>query len=63
VLIAIIAAAAQAIAGNEPRANFWAANARQRNPRLGRDDFFRAFPMKCGSMRAPVAQALAKLGF
>jgi TolB-like protein len=63
VLIAMIAAAAQAIAGNEPRANFWAANARQRNPRLGRDDFFRAFPMKCGSMRAPVAQALAKLGF
>jgi TolB-like protein/Tfp pilus assembly protein PilF len=63
VLIAMIAAAAQAMAGNESRASFWAANARQRNPRLGRDDFFRAFPMKSAVMRAPVALALARLGF
>jgi len=63
VLIAMIAAAAQALAGNEPRATFWAANARERNPRLGLDDFLRAFPMKPAAMRAPVSVALAKLGF
>jgi TolB-like protein len=63
VLIAIIAAAAHALAGNDERAAEWAANARSRNPALGREDFFRAFPMKPKAARMRVTKALARLGF
>lgn len=63
VLIAMIAAAAQRLAGNGTLATSWAANVRQRNPILTRDDFFRAFPMKPEMMRTRVAAALATLGF
>jgi TolB-like protein len=63
VLIAMIAAAAQALAGNETEAAAWAANARERNPRLTREDFFRAFPMKQEVMRSRVSAALERLGF
>jgi TolB-like protein len=62
VLIAMIAAVAQALKGDAPRASEWAANVRERNPVLTRDDFFRAFPMKSATMRARVLLALAKLG-
>lgn len=63
VLIAMIAAAAHALNGDAARAGHWAANVRERNPRMGRDDFFRAFPMKPEPMRSRVAAALEKLGF
>lgn len=63
VLIAMIAAAAQALAGNELRAREWAANVRQRNPQLTREDFFRAFPVKAEEMRTRVSTALRRLGF
>jgi len=63
VLIAMIAAAAQFLAGNSARAEWWAADVRERNPALGRDDFFRAFPMKSESARARVLRALVQLGF
>jgi DNA-binding winged helix-turn-helix (wHTH) protein/tetratricopeptide (TPR) repeat protein len=63
VLIAMIAAAAQSLAGNEHTAHHWAANAKERSPQLTRADFFRAFPMKVESMRARVDAALAQLGF
>ena len=63
VLIAMIAAAAQAMAGDEARAAAWAANVRERNPALTREDFFRSFPMKSEAMKARVSGALARLGF
>jgi TolB-like protein len=63
VLIAMIAAAAQAMAGDEARAASWAADVRARNPALTREDFFRSFPMKSESMKARVSSALARLGF
>lgn len=63
VLIAMIAAVAQLLAGNEPAARVWAANVRERNPALTREDFFRAFPMKPEAMRSRVSKALARLGF
>jgi TolB-like protein len=63
VLIAMIAAAAGALAGQESLANAWATNARERNPRITREDFFRAFPMKLESMRSRVDAALETLGF
>jgi tetratricopeptide (TPR) repeat protein len=63
VLIAMVSAAAQALAGNESRARHWAANVRERNPVLSRQDFFRAFPMKPEAMRSRVSAALERLGF
>jgi TolB-like protein len=62
-LIAMIAAAAQALAGNHEHARRWAAEVRDRNPALTRDDFFSAFPMKSESMRVRVSAALGTLGF
>jgi TolB-like protein/Tfp pilus assembly protein PilF len=63
VLIAMIAAAAQSLAGNEAAARAWTANVRERNPGLTSEHFFRAFPIKIDAMRARVATALAGLGF
>jgi hypothetical protein len=63
VLIAMIAAAAQALAGDPARAAAWAANVRERNPSLTRADFFRSFPMKSEAMRARMSGALERLGF
>jgi hypothetical protein len=59
----MIAAALQALAGNAERAAGWAANVRERNGALRREDFFRSFPMKSAAMRARVSQALERLGF
>jgi TolB-like protein len=63
VLIAMIAAAAHALNGDDELAGRWAANVRERGPHMGRADFFRAFPMKPEPMRSRVAAALEKLGF
>ncbi len=63
VLIAMIAAAAQSLGGNLERARWWAANVRERNAALGREDFFRAFPMTSDSTRTRVMRALVQLGF
>jgi hypothetical protein len=45
------------------RAASWAANVRERNPSLTRDDFFRAFPMKAELARQRVSDALGIYGF
>ncbi len=63
VLITMIAAAAAALNGDATGAAAWAANARARNPTLGREHFFRAFPMQPPSLRRRVSGALARLGF
>jgi len=63
VLIAMIACAAHALAGDEARAAAWAANVRARNPALARLDFFRAFPMRPAQMRERIDAALARQGF
>lgn len=63
VLIAMIAAAAQQLAGNSTSATAWAHDVRERSPLLNSDDFFRAFPMRSEPMRTRVAAALAQLGF
>jgi TolB-like protein len=63
VLIALIAAVAHTLAGDERLAEDWAANARRRNPALTREDFFRAFPIRPEPMRSRVEQALARLGY
>ena len=63
VLIALIAAAAHALGGDEVRAASWAANVRARSPALTRSDFFRAFPMKSDATRSRVSNALARVGF
>jgi hypothetical protein len=63
VLIAMIAAAAHTLNGDDERAAHWAASVRERNPSLTREDFFRAFPMKSEPMRGRVHQALGQVGF
>jgi len=63
VLIAMIAAAAHAMSGDSTRAALWAANVRERNDALTREDFFRAFPMKSEPTQARVQQALTEVGF
>jgi DNA-binding winged helix-turn-helix (wHTH) protein len=63
VLIAMIAVAAHALAGDEVRAASWAADVRARNAALTRADFFRSFPMKSETMKARVSSALARFGF
>lgn len=62
-LIAMIAAAAQALSGNSEAARRWAAEVRSRNPKLTRNDFFSAFPMKSTALRTRVTAALDTLGF
>jgi len=63
VLIAMIATAAHELNGDRTRAAAWAANVRERNDSLTREDFCRAFPMKSDPMRVRVVQALAQFGF
>jgi hypothetical protein len=63
VLIAMIAAVAQALAGDDARAAAWASNVRARNAALTREDFFRSFPMKSEVTRARLAGALERFGF
>lgn len=63
VLIAMIAVVAHALAGDKASATAWTANVRSRNPALGRDEFFRAFPMQSATTRARVSKALAVFGF
>jgi len=63
VLIAMIATAAHELNGDHSRATAWAANVRERNDTLTREDFCRAFPMKSEAMRTRVVQALAQYGF
>lgn len=62
-LIAVIAAAAQGLAGDATGAAAWAAAARRADPALTREDFFRSFPMKSDPMKARVSDALLRLGF
>jgi TolB-like protein len=62
VLIAMIAAAAHGLAGNEALARTWADDVKARAPALGRDDFFRAFPMRPEPQRRRIADVLARYG-
>lgn len=63
VLIAMVAAATHALAGDTVRAAFWANNVRERSPELTRADFFRAFPIQAGATRTRIERALEPLGF
>jgi TolB-like protein len=63
VLIAMIAAATHALAGDMVRATSWVADVRERNPSLDREDFFRSFPMKAEAPRLRLSKALERCGF
>jgi hypothetical protein len=63
VLIAMVATAAHELAGNARGSAEWAANVRERNAALTREDFFRSFPMKPVAARARVSGALERRGF
>jgi TolB-like protein len=60
-LIEMIAAVAHTLNGDEPRAQAWAASARQRSPAVAASDFFRAFPFRDAATRERIARALQRL--
>lgn len=62
-LIAMIAAAAHGLNGDEGRALVWAVSARERAAYLDTSDFLRAFPFRDVPTRERVAGMLARLGF
>src|SRR5688572_8104408 len=63
VLIAMIACAVHALAGDEDASAGWAARVRERNAALGREDFFRSFPIKDAGVKERVSRALGRRGF
>jgi hypothetical protein len=63
VFMALLAAAAQALAGNQAQARAWAADVRSRGPLIKSGDFFRGYPVKAEPMRSRIAAALQGLGF
>lgn len=63
VFMALLAAAAQALAGDTVRADAWARDVRERGPLIGSEDFFRGYPVVAEPMRTRIADALERLGF
>jgi hypothetical protein len=63
VFMALLAAVAQALAGNTAQAKAWAADVRERGPLLSGVDFFRGYPVRAEPMRTKIADALQGLGF
>ena len=62
VFMAVLAAAAQALAGDTARATAWAADVRERRPLLSSVDFFRGYPVTAEPMRTRITDALQGLG-
>ena len=63
VFMAVLAAAAQSLAGDKPRAAAWAEIVRERGPYIRSADFFRGYPVRAEPMRTRIADALQELGF
>ncbi len=63
VVIAMIAAAAQTLAGDEAAAAHWAEVVRRMNPGAGRDHLFEGLPIRHQPTRDRMAAALARRGF
>ncbi len=63
VFMALLAAIAQALAGDAMRAAAWATDVRERGPGLSSADFFRGYPVTAEPMRSRIAEALRGLGF
>jgi tetratricopeptide (TPR) repeat protein len=63
VFMAVLAAAAQSLAGDTARAAAWAADVRERGPNITSVDFFRGYPVRAEPMRSRIARALQDLGF
>ena len=63
VLMALLAAASQVMAGNASQAAAWATTVRERDPTLTRADFFRGYPVTAEPMRTKIDAALRGLGF
>jgi TolB-like protein/Tfp pilus assembly protein PilF len=62
ILISVIAVIANALAGNDERAAFWAASVKQRRPDISREHFFQSFPFGDAGMRRTVAAVLKQHG-
>jgi TolB-like protein len=62
-LIAIIAVASHALAGNDVRALYWADSAKARARSLTREDFLRSFPFREARVRAQFTDVLGRFGY
>ncbi len=63
VLIALIAAVAHSLNGDEKKALVWVVDVRKRRPDITSDHFFRAFPYCDGQVRQRISKALIQQGF
>jgi tetratricopeptide (TPR) repeat protein len=63
VLIAMIAVATHALAGDDKGASRWADDVRRRNGTLTKEDFFRSFPVKSQDVRTRASAAFNSQGF
>jgi len=63
VMISMIAAVANRLAGREGAAQHWRERVRQRGPGLRQADFLSAFPIRPEPSRRAVSEALGQLGF
>ncbi len=63
VMISMIAAVANRLAGREGAAHHWRERVRQRGPGLRQADFLSAFPIRPEPSRRAVSEALGQLGF
>jgi hypothetical protein len=61
VLIAVIAAIAQALVGDDVRARTWATNVKSRKPDFTPADFFRSFPFADPATKQRISHALSRL--
>ncbi len=63
VFMAMIAAAARMLAGDERLARGWADDVRERSSLLTREDFFRGYPIKSEAIHSRLSTAFQQLGF
>lgn len=62
VMIAVMAAIAQAWAGNEQKSRYWSEQVRSRDPNVSADVFLASFPFADGPVRKRVSDALYAIG-
>ena len=60
--ISLIAGMTHQLAGHAAEASSWADRAREQDPQITQDRFFRSFPFARDDLRATVSRALSELG-
>ncbi len=63
ILLGMIAATCQALAGDSEKARYWSGQVRSRSPDTTQAELFRSFPFRDTQVRDRMSSALASLGF